>query len=170
MAEDRLTDHPVVRTPPGFGEFYTRQYHQVVGLAFVMSGERMAAEELAQEAFTAAFRRWDEVGAMDRPDAWVRRVVANQSASRLRRLLAETRAVTRSVQSPEMQEIDANTVAVWEAVRRLPRRQAEVIALVFYADLSHADVARVLEVSVETVRTHLKRARVRLAELLGEHP
>lgn len=168
MADDRLTDPPVVRAIPSFGEFYAQQYRQVLGLAFMMCGERTAAEELTQDAFTAAFRRWERVSTMDRPDAWIRRVVVNQSVSRFRRLPAETRAVARSTRSPETREMEPDTVAVWAAVRRLPRRQAEVVALVFYADLSHAEVAEVLEIGVETVRTHLKRARTRLAVLLGD--
>lgn len=168
MADDRSTDPPVARAVPGFGEFYSRQCPQVLGLASVMCGERMAAEELAQEAFTAALSRWDRVSTMDRPDAWVRRVVVNQSVSRFRRVPAETRAITRSARSPESPEIEADTVAVWTAVRRLPRRLAEVVALVFYADLSHAEVAEVLGMGVETVRTHLKRAKAHLAGLLGD--
>jgi len=46
----------------------------VVALVYGLSGSRSAGEELAQEAFLAASRRWDEVSAYDDPGAWVRRV------------------------------------------------------------------------------------------------
>jgi RNA polymerase sigma-70 factor (ECF subfamily) len=55
---------------------------------------------------------------------------------------------------------------VWEAVRRLPKRQAQVVALYYLEDRSLDDVAAALAMSVETVRTHLRRARQRLARRL----
>lgn len=56
---------------------------------------------------------------------------------------------------------------VWRAVSELPKRQAQVIALVFLEDRSVADVALILECSENTVRTHLGRARRSLAQRLG---
>jgi RNA polymerase sigma factor (sigma-70 family) len=61
-----------------------------------------------------------------------------------------------------------DSIAVWTALRRLPRRQAEVVVLTYFAGLSNAEAAMVMGCSVETARTHLGRARVRLAEWLGE--
>ena len=78
-----------------FTEFYRRQWRDVVGLGFVLTGDRWVAEELAQEGFAAACRKWDSVGVMDRPGAWVRRVVVNRSVSRLRRRGVERRALAR---------------------------------------------------------------------------
>ena len=75
-----------------FAAFYRRQWRDVVGLGFVLTGDRWVAEELAQEGFAAACRKWDQVGSMDRPGAWVRRVVVNQSVSRMRRRGVERRA------------------------------------------------------------------------------
>ncbi len=65
-----------------FTEFYRCQWRDVVGLGFVLTGDRWVAEELAQEGFAAACRKWDSVGAMDQPGAWVRRVVVNRSVWR----------------------------------------------------------------------------------------
>lgn len=165
-AREPLTNHPIVRAVPDFEGFYVREYREVLGLAFVLCGTRPNAEELAQDAFLAAFERWDEVGRMDRPGAWVRQVVANRSASRFRRLAAEGRALVRFGSRSEAPSLSPDGVAVWSAIRRLSSRQAEVTVLVFYAGMSHSEVAALLNCSIETVRTHLKRAKVRLRRWL----
>jgi RNA polymerase sigma-70 factor (ECF subfamily) len=163
----QLDDDPVVEVLPSFDSFYASEYRGVIGLAYALSNSPAAAEELAQDAFVAAFRKWEAVARMDRPDAWVRRVVANLAASRVRRLVAETRARVRNQGAPLFEpEPSTDAIAVWSEVASLPRRQTEVVVLVYYAMLSHAEVADVLGCSVETVRTHLKRAKRRLKRAL----
>jgi DNA-directed RNA polymerase specialized sigma24 family protein len=56
----------------GFEAFYLREYHAVVRLAYALSGSRLAAEDIAQEAFLVAFRDWERIR---QPLAWVRKVV-----------------------------------------------------------------------------------------------
>lgn len=64
-------DVPVVRAVPFFDSFYRAEFEAVAGLAYTLSGSRLASEDLAQEAFLAAYRRWDEIGRYDNPGAWV---------------------------------------------------------------------------------------------------
>ena len=71
--------------PLSFDAFYRREHRHVLGLAFVLTGNQAVAEDIAQDAFTAAFRHWRSVAAYDSPGAWVRRVTCNQAASVLRR-------------------------------------------------------------------------------------
>jgi RNA polymerase sigma factor (sigma-70 family) len=158
-------------TPPSpigrLDELYRREYRSVVALAYGLSGSRSAAEELAQEAFLEAHRAWDRIAGYDEPIAWVRRVVANRSVSQVRRRVAEARALTRVAgrrQLPtELPQLDAE---FWKAVRKLPHRQAQAIALHYLDDLSVADVATVLEISPDTVKVHLHRGRRALAAAL----
>lgn len=166
---EETSDSPVVRAVPDFRAFFQREYRQVLGVAYALTGDVSAAEDLCQEAFMAAFRRWDEVGVMEHSGAWVRRVIANRSASRFRRLAAEGRAMLRfGRELIEPQPPSADSVAVWTAVRKLSRRQAEIIVLTYFSGLSHAEAADVMGCSVETARTHLKRAKARLSLWLGE--
>jgi RNA polymerase sigma-70 factor (sigma-E family) len=153
-----------------FEAFYVRELKAVVGLAYVLSGSGRAAEDLAQSAFLVAYRNWDRVGAYDDPGAWVRKLVSNGSVSRFRRLAAETRALLRlgGGESYAVVDPDPESVAVWEEVRRLPTRQAQVIALRYYDQRSNAETAEILGCSVTTVKTHLQRARETLARRLGE--
>jgi RNA polymerase sigma-70 factor (ECF subfamily) len=127
------------------------------------------AEDLAQEAFAAASKQWHRIAEYDKPGAWLRRVVVNKATSWRRRRAVELRALARigpTASSPGLL-IAAENAALWSEVRSLPTRQAQVIALVYLDDLTIADTADVLGCGVETVRTHLKRARSTLARRLG---
>jgi RNA polymerase sigma-70 factor (ECF subfamily) len=160
----------IVRVPESFESFYRRERSRMVGLAFVLSGSRWAAEDLAQEAFIAAYRHWSDVGSLDQPAAWVRKVIANHSYSLLRRVKAEARAVGRATVTGRwapMPELPPASVEVWAEVRRLPRRQAETVALYYIAGLTMPEIANALGCSKHTVNTHLRRAREALAQRLG---
>jgi RNA polymerase sigma-70 factor (ECF subfamily) len=156
----------VVRLGPGepFDAFYHREMPGLVALARALGGPA-AAEDIAQEAMLAAYRRWSEVASFDSPAAWVRRVCANQATSALRRRAVEARALLRlSRQRPPAVELDPLHETFWDAVRRLPARQAQVAALRYVYDLSVADIAATLGCSEGSVKVHLSRGRSRIAE------
>jgi RNA polymerase sigma factor, sigma-70 family len=159
----------VTLEPSDFDAFVRAEYRSVAGLAHALCGDLGRAEDLAQEAFVAAHRSWASVGEYDDPGAWVRRVVVNKATSLRRRRFAESRALQRFGNRRAETEAgtDVNDAAVWSAVRGLPRRQAQVVALTYLDDLDAAEVARVLECGEATVKTHLHRAKATLAQRLG---
>jgi DNA-directed RNA polymerase specialized sigma24 family protein len=137
---DRV-DPPIEVSPERFEDFYMREFFAVVGLAYALSGSRWAAEDLAQEAFIAAHRDWERISRYDRPGAWVRRVVANLSVSAFRRRVAEAKALARIAfgEAAEVPDLAAGDPEFWAAIRALPRRQAQVVALHYLEDRSIAD-------------------------------
>jgi RNA polymerase sigma-70 factor, ECF subfamily len=151
-----------------FAVFYTRRYRDVVKLALALTGDRYVAEDLAQEAFARAWRDWERVAACDRPEAWVRRVASNLAVSRWRRLAAEGRALGRMAlgREPEVAPIPAEAEGFWREVRALPAVEAKVVALRYIADLPVAEIAATLGCPEGTVKSHLHRARKRLAARL----
>jgi RNA polymerase sigma factor (sigma-70 family) len=156
-----------------FEDVYLREFASVFALAYAMSGSRWAAEDIAQDAFVVAHRQWGRVGGYDDPGAWVRRVAANLAVSGVRRRLAEARALVRLAARPQHQPyaaLPSEDGDFWRAVRRLPRRQAQVVALLALGELSTAEVASTLGCSQRTVQVHLQKARVALAERLGLPP
>ena len=155
--------------PADFSTLYRREFHAVVALVFGLSGSRTAAEDLAQDAFAAAHRKWDRVGAYDDPGAWVRRVAMNHAVSGVRRRAAEVRALVRIGGRRELPAPLAERDAeVWKAIRALPVRQAQAVALFYVEDRTVAEIAAVLGCSEGTVKTHLYRARQSLSAALGE--
>ena len=158
-----------VQVGPPFDRFYVREYAGLVALAYSLTGSRAHAEDTAQEAMLVAFRRWDEVCRLEMPPLWVRRVCANLSTSFVRRRVTEARAVLRLHALPsQVAELDYDDGAFWSAVRRLPRRQAQCIALSYVYGCPVAEVAAVLGCAEGTVKVHLSRGRSRLAARLGE--
>jgi RNA polymerase sigma factor (sigma-70 family) len=160
----------VERPPETFEDFYRREYTPVVGLAYALSGSRSGAEDLAQEAFFAAHRNWERIAGYEQPGAWVRRVVANLSVSVFRRRVAEAKAMARSAalgERTEVPDLGSGDPEFWGAVRALPRRQAQVIALFYLDDRPIAEVADILEMSPGTVKRHLHNGRHALARRLA---
>ena len=151
-----------------FEDFYATEYSAVVGLAYGLSGSRWVAEDLAQEAFLAAHRDWDRIAAYEQPASWVRRVVANKSVSAFRRRLAEAKALGRVAlgRQSAVAELSAEDVEFWRAVRALPRRQAQVVALHYLEDRPVADIAESLGIATGTVKKHLHDGRRELARRL----
>lgn len=154
---------------PSFADFYAGEVRSVVGLAIALTGDQGAGEEVAQEAFTRAYREWDRIAGYDDPGAWVRRVVGNLSVSRWRRRRSEGRALSRwwsrarADAPPGLEPVDH---AFWAAVRALPRDQALAVGLFYIEDRSVADIAACLGRPENTVKSLLHRARARLAVVL----
>ncbi len=162
-------DVPILEIRETFDAFYEREYRSVVGLAYALSGSRSGAEDIAQDAFLAAYRRWDDIARYEKPAAWVRRVVANMAVSLFRRSMSEARALARlaTLRRESLAPLPEEASEFWKAVRALPRRQAQVIALRYLEDLSVADIARTLGVADGTVKAHLHRGSHALASRLG---
>jgi RNA polymerase sigma-70 factor, ECF subfamily len=153
---------------PTFEGLYRQDFGRLVSLAHGLSGSRSAAEELVQEAFLAAHRRWDRVGRYADPSAWLRRVVVNRSVSAVRRRVAEGVALTRLGSRREIpDELPDQDEVVWRAVRKLPPRQAQVVALHYIDDRSVAEIAAILGLADGTVKATLHQARQSLARALG---
>lgn len=142
-----------VATARAFEIFYSEEYAGVVRLAVALTGRRAVAEELAQEFFMAAFRRWSWVSVLDDPAGWVRRVAVNRCVSSGRRYVTEVRLLGRlRRERAGSTGTDAHDDELWVIVRGLPKRQAQVLALVFVEDRSVADIASILGCGEETVR------------------
>lgn len=159
-----LGEQAVIR--PTFAAFYAAHYRRAVGLAWALTGSRETAEELVQDAMADAHRRWRTIGEYDRPEQWLRRAVANRSVSVRRRLTHRTRGDARlaaRAAADATAGLDVRDAQLWATVRRLPARQAQLIALVYVEGLTIADAAATLDVAVPTAKTHLARAKARLA-------
>lgn len=149
---------------PTFAVFYAANYRRAVALASVLTGSRAAAEDLVQDAMADAHRRWRKISAYENPTAWLNRAVANRAVSLRRRLLTRDRGLNVLGPATDVtSEIDARDGELWARVRQLPPRQAQIVALVYVERLTLAECADVLRISLPTAKTHLARAKERLA-------
>lgn len=173
LSDDASGVEPAVALPAvvSFSAVFRAEYRGLVSIAWGLTGSRETAEDLAQESLLSLHCRLERGEQIDNPVAYVRRTCANLAVSWIRRRVAETRALLRSgARRGSDSAIDADSETFWHEVRRLPRRQAQVVALFYGYDLSVADVAATLQMSEGTAKTHLSRGRQALADRLGLDP
>ncbi|MEK7425604.1 MAG: sigma-70 family RNA polymerase sigma factor [Actinomycetota bacterium] len=152
-----------------FESFYVQTGRRMLLLAYSLTGSWGDAEDLVQESYTAAHRKWNVVGGYEDPAAWVRRGVTNRAISRWRQLGREVNVRQRlaarvDVTSREAEPADKR---FWDAVRALPRQQMAVVVLHYVEDQSVDAIAALLGCAAGTVKTQLFRARRTLADRLG---
>ncbi|HJT37179.1 MAG TPA: SigE family RNA polymerase sigma factor [Actinomycetota bacterium] len=153
--------------PTGIDALFIHEYAGLARLAFLLTQDRSAAEELAMEAFARALAGWRRIGSMDRPDLYLRRIVVNLCASNVRRRAVERRANARvASQRLDVPAVYPPDPSVLKAVSELPVRQRACVVLRYYEDRPEAEIADVLRCSVGTVKSQLSKARQTLARAL----
>ncbi|MEE1755901.1 SigE family RNA polymerase sigma factor [Streptomyces sp. SP18CS02] len=155
-----------------FEEFYAHSVTRLVGQVYLMTGDLHEAQDVVQEAFVRAWGRRSRLVRDAGPEAWVRTVAWRLAVSRWRRRgrAAEAWRTHGNGLPGSAPEPDADTVALVEALRRLPERQRRVAVLHYVCDLTVEQVAAEAGVSTGTVKTHLSRARAALSRHLGPEP
>jgi RNA polymerase sigma-70 factor (sigma-E family) len=151
-----------------FAEFYERARDNCLRAVFAATGDLPAAEDLVAEAFTRAWAHWRTVSRHPAPEGWVVRTALNARVSWWRRLRREVPAAATGLPDPPGDGgLDAPVdQALMDALRRLPERQRQVVALRIFLDLDTARTAAVLGIAPGTVTAHLTRATAALrAEL-----
>lgn len=154
---------PEVALVGGFDELYRREYPALVGVATALAGAD--GEDLVQDAMVRTLVHWEKVRRLDRPGAWCHRVLVNLCRSWWRRgvtagrYLVGLRRDLSSATPTGGPELAAEVIAFWAAVRRLPDRQRQVMALHYAGDRPVAEIAQILGVPEGTVRSDLTRAR-----------
>ncbi|RYC13280.1 SigE family RNA polymerase sigma factor [Nocardioides zhouii] len=153
-----------------FAEFYTATWPRTLACTYALTGDRGAAEELAQEAYVKAWSHWDRVAAYDQPASWVRQVATRLAVSRWRRSRVAAAWLARNRQQSTAPPPDETTTALVRALQQIPEPQRRAIVLHHLADLPVAEVARLEHCPVGTVKARLSRGRGALALLLADEP
>lgn len=152
-------------------DLYWRHAGDAVRLAFLLTGDQHAAEDVVHDAFVRLFGRFQEIRSPDAFEAYLRRTVVNLSHDRFRRLKLERDHAARQVDFPS-QQIDevASQIGDREQIRHtlqtLPHRQRAALVLRFYIDLSEQQTAETLQCSVAAVKSLVSRATASLSERL----
>lgn len=136
------------------------------------SGDPHAASDLTSATLAKMYLAWSKVKDRDHVDAYARKVMINEQRSLWRR--AFRRHEVPSEQLPERaareSQYDGEGEALWHLVQTLPRRQREVIVLRYYEELTEAETAAALGVSVGTVKSQASRALATLRSRVPDHP
>ena len=161
---------------PDFEAFYRAAWAPCLRTVLATTGETANAEDCTAEAFARALRDWDHVGRHPAAASWVVRTAVNLQRDSWRRSQRFSRLAPRLVDDATHElaldlsvEHDVDP-AVLAALRRLPARQREVVALAVLLELPSPAIADHLGISADSVRTHLRRAMASLrAALIPPH-
>jgi RNA polymerase sigma-70 factor (ECF subfamily) len=161
-----------------FDVLFDRHYVSVYNFARTMLRDASAAEEVLQETFLAVARAARTYEARGTFRTWLLRIARNRSLNRLdaqrarRQVLADDPAglalqyPSREPSPPQRAMGNEQVQLVKRAMLALPDRQREAIALYAFEELTYQQIAEVLDVPINTVKTLIHRARAGLAEAL----
>jgi RNA polymerase sigma-70 factor (sigma-E family) len=158
------------RKRPSFDAFAAAHGAGLIKLGLMVSGDRGRAEDAAQEALVRVYQRWSR---LRDPLAYARRVVVNGTRDDWRRAERATRAHDEAGRLAQLDGIEAVEASLLErdallrALAALPHRQRAVIVLRYLTELTEAETAAVLEISVGTVKSQAFDALARLRTILG---
>jgi RNA polymerase sigma-70 factor (sigma-E family) len=168
----RSPDRPDRVAQAEFHRFFEAHHRELARLAYLMLGDADSADDLAADALVAAWHRWDRVRAADQPLAYVRRIVMNLCNSRIRSMVRERGRLTAlgaTVQDRTDGPDVPAVVDVRAALQRLPERKRACVVLRFAFDLSEAETAKALGISVGTVKSQTSRGVAELEKELRGH-
>lgn len=155
------------------------EIHQeaVFRLAYLILGDPDDAEDVAQETFIRAFRSLESFDTRRSWKPWLLRIASNLSRNHLRSTgrywAALNRFARREIQVPrdttqETSYKKEESLALWEAVKRLRQTDQEVIYLRYFLDLSVEDTAEALKIPEGTVKSRLHRSLKRLEGVITQ--
>ena len=155
-----------------FREFMAARWPTLMRTAYLLTGDRHHAEDLAQTALEKTAAHWNRIRRADDADAYVRRVLLNTHLARFRRrrvaevLRADLSDVAEADASPSVALRDE----VLTALASLPKGQRAVVVLRYWEDLTESQTASALGCSIGTVRSQAHRAlrKLRVSPLLAD--
>ena len=157
-----------------FEDFVCARSSSLLRTALLLTGQNRAdAEDLLQVALERAYRHWPKLRREDDPERYVRRILANASADRWRRLARRPeQRMPPARPEPAVPDGTAEIVdrqyLLW-ALAALPPRQRAVLVLRYFDDMSEGETAQILGCSLGTVKSQAARALARLRAASSSH-
>ncbi|MFB7056989.1 SigE family RNA polymerase sigma factor [Streptomyces vinaceus] len=142
-------------------ETYQAHYRSLLGLAALLLDDTASCEDVVQEAFIRVHSARNRVRDRDKTLAYLRQTVVNLSRSALRRRILGLKLLSKPM--PDMASAEEGAYDQLErddlikAMRGLQRRQREVLVLRYFADMTEAQVAETLGVSLGSVKAYGSR-------------
>ena len=153
---------------PSFERFFETTYPRLFGALCLITRNRHESEEIAQDAYLKLWERWNRVGGISDPEAYLFRVAMNAFRMRLRRaLLAARRSAGMIPADDGIAEIEARDVAV-RALAELSPQQRAAVVLTDLLGYPSEEVGRLLGIRASTVRMHVSRGRAALKKTMGD--
>jgi RNA polymerase sigma-70 factor (ECF subfamily) len=155
-----------------FRDFVAERSVALQRTAYLLTGDWALAEDLVQTALLKTYLVWRRTGGIEAVEAYARKVMLNTATSWWRRRWRGERPSAELVEGagPDDTEQWLERDAVWQLIRTLPAGQRAVLVLRYYEDLTEGETARLLGVSVGTVKRQAWRALGALRQRLDRPP
>lgn len=150
-----------------FTEFYMATRDDCLRVVLISIGDRVRAEDLVAEAFARAWMSWPKLRQHPARQAWVIRTALNAGVSAWRRGSREVLLDHRDLPGDAEETVGDVDPSLMTAIRKLPRRQRQVLLLRIFFDLDTQLTADLLGLAPGTVGAHLHRA---IATLRSKYP
>ena len=149
-----------------FSAYMHARQASLLRTAYLLTGDRHTAEDLVQTAFAKLYLSWDKVQQQGSIDGYVRRILVNENNSLWRRAWKKREFATEVMPDrPHHDDYDGGAGReLWDLVQTLPRKARAVVVLRYYEEMSEAETAEVLGISVGTVKSQASRALATLRE------
>ncbi len=149
---------------PAFHEYVTSRSGSLLRMAYLLTRNRADAEDLVQAALAKTYQAWDRIEDRGAVDGYVRRAMVNTHISWWRRRRVEEYPTDEIPDQPVIDHAGDSEVqdALRRAIERLPQRMRAAVVLRYYEDMSEAEIANVLGVSLGTVKSTVSRAVAKL--------
>lgn len=193
MNRDAFPVHsePAELTAPDFTTFMRSYQDMVYSTAVRVVGNAAQAEDIAQEVFVRAYKRFDDLGRSPTAGGWLKTVAMNLSINHVQRYrkrwsffseLVRAREGGADEQAVEFADewqdpllglaTEERRARIDQALERLPNHQRLPLVLFHFEDLPYDEIARRLGISLAKVKTDILRGRAALARFLSEsdHP
>ncbi|MEU8140225.1 RNA polymerase sigma factor [Streptodolium elevatio] len=172
-AASQGTDTEHAYGPPGFEEFF-RYYAPMVHRYLIwQEAESSILDDTVQATMLSAYRYWGRVSELDPPTGWLFKVARQRlqdarAAHRRNGVLLGSDALNRTIADADHILACDQRLDILAAIRKLPRRQREAVALREQFGLPYKEIAAVMGASPATVRAHVHQARRTLEAMLGD--
>ena len=174
MTDDAALPEPALPEPAvsrwaasdDFDAFIRARHAALLRFAHALTGDHELAADLVQDALERTGLAWSRVQRKDDPEGYVLRIIVTGYVNWWRRLRRERLVAAVPETAYEDPSAGRPDETMWRLLATLPPKQRAVIVLRFYEDLTEAEVARVLDCSIGTVKSNGSRGLARLRQAL----
>lgn len=154
---------------------YNRNIKKLIGVCYRYVSDQKIAEDLAHDSFLTAMKKSGTFKGKGYFDAWLRKITVNTALQYLR----ETKSIQDSQQELLQRELinndekmfqkyDFTTQELLETINKLPEHHRQVFNLYVIDGFTHKQIAKKLDISIGTSKSHLARARKKLQQILNK--
>lgn len=155
-------------------QLYNLYSKQMLNISHRIVNDRMEAEDVLQESFINAFGRLESYRGEASFGSWLKRIVINHSLNVVRKKRHYFEEINEELMQEEKEEevgeeIEYNVKDIHLAMKQLPDGYRVIFSLYMFEDMSHNEIAEQLDISVNTSKSQLSRARKKMKELMQKN-